>query len=120
MSLIYYDPVRDFDRLFNEAFDTRFPTWGLSSSRVSGKDVLRPRYTSLSFELKSLWDHNTALYRVDIREESQNNQVVANFELPGLTKEQVKIELHNNRLTVSGEFKRDSSRKEEGWVVTER
>lgn len=42
--------------------------------------------------------------RVDVHE-GPDNTVVASFELPGLKKEDVSIELHNNQLTISGEVK---------------
>lgn len=38
-------------------------------------------------------------------------QYLLKFDLPGLTKDQIKVELHDNRLTVSGE--RKSEKKEE-------
>lgn len=49
--------------------------------------------------------HTNALpFRVDVHE-GPDNTVVASFELPGLKKEDVSIELHNNQLTISGEAK---------------
>jgi HSP20 family protein len=57
---------------------------------------------------------------MDVHEEEKTNTVVAAFELPGLKKEDVNINLHNNRLTISGEAKADSNREERGWAVRER
>lgn len=48
------------------------------------------------------------LSRLDLHE-GPDNTVVASFELPGLKKEDVSIELHNNQLTISGEAKATSS-----------
>ena len=42
------------------------------------------------------------------------------FELPGLSKENVNIDVQNNVLTVSGESKFDSGRDEGGYAVRER
>jgi HSP20 family protein len=56
---------------------------------------------------------------MDIREDSNANAVTALFELPGLKKEDVNIDVHNNRLTVSGESKSSSEREGEGWVIRE-
>lgn len=47
---------------------------------------------------------NALSLRVDVHE-GPDNTVVASFELPGLRKEDVSIELHNNQLTISGEAK---------------
>ena len=57
---------------------------------------------------------------MDVHEDTQANTVTATFELPGLKKEDVSIDVHNNILTVSGESKVDSSRDENGWAVRER
>lgn len=42
------------------------------------------------------------------------------FELPGLAKEDVNIDVYNNALTVSGESKFASDRDEDGYAVRER
>ena len=42
---------------------------------------------------------------MDLHEDTQQNLVTATFELPGLSKENVSIDVHNNVLTVSGESK---------------
>ena len=47
--------------------------------------------------------------------------MTASFELPGMTKDDVNIELHGDRLTISGETKSSSERTEnENYVVRER
>ena len=61
----------------------------------------------------------TCVYRVDVHE-GPDNTVVASFELPGLKKEDVNIELHNDHLTVSGESKHVEERTEGGYAVRER
>jgi HSP20 family protein len=58
--------------------------------------------------------------RMDLREDPNANAVTAVFEMPGLTKEDVHIDVQNNRLTVSGESKASSDREEDGWVIRER
>lgn len=57
---------------------------------------------------------------MDVHEDATANTVTASFELPGLTKEDVSIDVHNNVLTVSGETKQSTERDEHGWVVRER
>lgn len=59
-------------------------------------------------------------FRMDVHEDAQTNTVTATFELPGLKKEDVNIDVHNNVLTISGESKVDTSRDENGWAVRER
>ncbi|EPQ58632.1 HSP20-like chaperone [Gloeophyllum trabeum ATCC 11539] len=57
---------------------------------------------------------------MDVHEDAEKNLVTATFELPGLRKEDVNIDVHNNQLTVSGETKQDASREENGYAVRER
>ena len=59
-------------------------------------------------------------YRMDVHEDTKNNTITAMFELPGLKKEDVNIDVHNNLLTVSGESKISSDREETGYAVRER
>jgi HSP20 family protein len=46
--------------------------------------------------------------------------VTAIFDLPGMQKEDVNIDIHNNILTVSGETKATAQRDEEGYTLRER
>ena len=57
---------------------------------------------------------------MDVHEDEKANQVTASFELPGLKKEDVNIDVHNNVLTVSGESRVDAEREEKGYAVRER
>lgn len=57
---------------------------------------------------------------MDIHENTEGNTVTATFELPGLKKEDVNIDVSNSRLTVSGKSERSSEHNEEGYAVKER
>jgi len=59
--------------------------------------------------------------KIDIQEGPEST-VVASFELPGLKKDDVNIELHNNHLTVSGESKcsAEECTESSGYAVRER
>ena len=57
---------------------------------------------------------------MDVHEDAQTNTVTATFELPGLKKEDVNIDIHNNLLTISGETKVTTENDENGYVVRER
>ena len=57
---------------------------------------------------------------MDVHEDANTNLVTATFELPGLSKEHVSIDVHNGVLTVSGESKLASERDERGYAVRER
>lgn len=57
---------------------------------------------------------------MDVHESAETNLVTASFELPGLKKEDVTIDVHNNRLVVSGESASANETNKDGWVVKER
>jgi HSP20 family protein len=57
---------------------------------------------------------------MDLRENADGNTVTATFDLPGLKKEDVQIEIHNGLLTVSGECDSTSEKDEGGYAVRER
>jgi len=58
--------------------------------------------------------------RLDIHHDDKANAVMATFELPGLRKEDVSIDVRNNILTVSGETKETTQHTEEGYSLRER
>ena len=57
---------------------------------------------------------------MDVHEDEKSNTVTATFELPGLKKEDVNIDVRDNLLVVSGESKISSERDENGYAVRER
>ncbi|KAF8894254.1 HSP20-like chaperone [Mucidula mucida] len=57
---------------------------------------------------------------MDLHEDAEKNIVTALFELPGLKKEDVNIDVRDGRLTVTGESKISSEHQEEGYAVKER
>ncbi|KAL1722602.1 HSP20-like chaperone, partial [Schizophyllum commune] len=58
--------------------------------------------------------------RMDLHEDAEKNLVTATFELPGLKKEDVQVNVQNGLLTVSGETKSESDKEEQGYAVRER
>jgi HSP20 family protein len=57
---------------------------------------------------------------MDLHEDTEKNLVTATFELPGLKKEDISIDLNNGRLTVSAESKISTDHEEGGYAVRER
>jgi HSP20 family protein len=56
--------------------------------------------------------------RVDIAEENGNYELVA--DLPGLKKDDIKIEIHDNVLTLKGEKKLQEEKKDKNYRLAER
>jgi HSP20 family protein len=95
MNLIRYNPNRWFDTPFERLFDTM---WGRLPETAEPNDTWAPR--------------------VDIREDKE--AVVLTAELPGVDKDNVKVELENGVLTVSGEKKSETEATENGIYRSER
>ena len=61
---------------------------------------------------------STWLPPVDVTE--LQNELVLSFDLPGLSQDQISVELDDNVLTVSGQRERKQERKDEGYYRFER
>jgi HSP20 family protein len=57
---------------------------------------------------------------MDLYEDKDNNRVTASFELPGLRKEDVHVDIHDGRLSISGETAAETERERDGYAVRER
>lgn len=57
---------------------------------------------------------------MDLHEDKEKNLVTATFELPGLKKEDIQLEIQNSRLSVSAESKLSKDYEEGGYAVRER
>jgi len=57
---------------------------------------------------------------MDLHEDNQQNIVTATFEFPGVSKEDVKIDLHGEKLIVSAETKQSEEYAENGYTTRER
>lgn len=100
---VFYDPFYDFDR-FLETFSPLINDGGAPQTRRAPDNNavrrLRPR--------------------MDLHESAENNQVTATFELPGLNKEDVNIDLHNGCLAISADAKISEEYEEDGYAARER
>ena len=57
---------------------------------------------------------------MDLHENADANTVTATFELPGLSKESIQIDVHSDRINISGESQISSGQEESLYVVRER
>jgi HSP20 family protein len=81
-------------------------------------DRLFNQFTKRGDGEESAWIRGVWAPSVDIYE--SEDAFVLKAELPGFTKDDVQIELHNNRLTVRGERKQETEAKEEQYHRRER
>ncbi|KZV87317.1 putative small heat shock protein [Exidia glandulosa HHB12029] len=106
MSLVWSQfPFDDLDRVFDDAFNGTF-------------NAVRPRITGNGDNQNQV--SRAFRPRMDVHESKDTNLVTATFELPGLKKDDVTIDVHNGRLTVSGAVNTSSEETKDGYVVRER
>lgn len=103
MALVKWHPLReledirrDMDRMFGEFFET--PRRMGLLPRVMGAGLAAP-----SLEL------------ID-----RKNEIVLKAEIPGVKKEDLDLTVHDETITLKGEFKRDETVKEEDYFFSER
>ncbi|KAI0263408.1 HSP20-like chaperone [Gloeopeniophorella convolvens] len=94
----FFNDFAAFDRFFDEAFNS-----------YARRQIQNPNQSVDAFRP-----------RMDVHHDKNTNTVTASFELPGLQKENVSIDVHNNVLTVSGETNTSSERNEDGYAIRER
>ncbi|KAF9445487.1 N2227-domain-containing protein [Macrolepiota fuliginosa MF-IS2] len=58
--------------------------------------------------------------RMDLHEDSEKNVVTAIFELPGVKKEDVSLDIHSGRLTVSAKNKISTEHQADGYAIRKR
>jgi HSP20 family protein len=92
----------DMERLFEDFGGFRFPTL-LNAERW-------PLHTEF---VETQW-----LPEVEVLE--QNGQFIVRADLPGMTRDDIKVELNDNVLTISGERKEEKEEKREGFYRSER
>ncbi|KAF7316178.1 SHSP domain-containing protein [Mycena indigotica] len=105
MSVFYYDPFTDFERLFDDAFRAR--------TNNHNSQLVRPTA-----------EHIDAVQafrpKMDLHENAASNTVTATFELPGIKKEDVHIETSPGRLRISAESKISEEHEKDGYAIRER
>lgn len=109
LTRFFYDPFTEFESLFDDALSTRFFRPRSSWTDVGTRDV-----TSRTLD--------TFRPRLDLKENADTNTVTATIELPGVKPEDIRVDVQNDRLTVSGETESSSTETREGgnYVVRER
>ncbi|KAK7461910.1 hypothetical protein VKT23_008341 [Stygiomarasmius scandens] len=109
MSVYFYEP---FDRLFEDFFNG-FAKSALNNNRLTQGEQgeQNGQSTAVTQSLRP---------RMDIHENKEKNLVTATFELPGLKKEDVQIDVQDGWLTVSGETKSSEEHEKDGYAVQER
>ncbi|KAI6042065.1 small heat shock protein [Pisolithus marmoratus] len=127
LTRFFYDPSTEFESLFDDAFNTRFfrprSSWTDVGTRdVSSRtmDVFKPRHVSTSLCGRGLWLTWFSAYRLDLQENVDENAVTARIELPGMKPEDIRVDVQNDRLTVSGETSATTARDEGNYLVRER
>ena len=129
LSTYFYDVLHepfftasDFNRFFDAAWDSRTPSprrdlrHRQDPSLAATQDVV-PRYAPLPCCSAAAECIRT---RMDIHESKDKNEMTAVIELPGMRKEDVNIDVHSNRLVVTGQSMLSTTLDHEGYIIRER
>jgi len=100
-----------FSTFFISPFDDDFPQSTIGDAFANHHRALQR--SSRGHEEQAHLTTQTFKPRLDLHE-GPDNTLTATFELPGLKKEDVSIEVHNNRLTISGEISSERELKSGG------
>ncbi|KXN91909.1 17.6 kDa class I heat shock protein 3 [Leucoagaricus sp. SymC.cos] len=103
-NVLFYEPFYHFDRFFDRTLwplvNAAASASKLEQNEASGLQVFKPR--------------------MDLHEDSEKNLVSVTFELPGVKKEDVQLEVRDGLLTVFAETKSSTEHEEKGYAVRER
>lgn len=95
-----------FMRRFSEEMDRLFEDFGF------GGGFLAPGYGS-NFQEISMWSPETEVFQ-------RGNELVVRADLPGMTKDDIQVELEDDQIIIQGERRDEREQSEEGYYHTER
>ena len=102
-----------FMRRFSEEMDRLFADFGF------GRDWLTPSF-GRDLAPRRFGDFGQALWSPQVEMFERDGQLIVRADLPGLTKDDVKVEVTDNAINLSGERKSEHEEKGEGYYRTER
>ncbi|KAF9564159.1 small heat shock protein [Agrocybe pediades] len=109
-NVFFYEPFYDIDRFVEQAFSPVFQNQAGGNNR----QLQRGGNGNVDGAVRSFKP------RMDLHEDKEKNLVTAVFEFPGVTKDNIDINVQNGRLTVSAETKQSADHDENGYAVRER
>jgi HSP20 family protein len=98
---------------FAEEMDRLFDDFGLGRTWLTprlGRGWLRPPFRAIEREA----------WAPDVEVFERNNELVVRADLPGLTKDDVKVDVTEDHVTIQGERKREREEEKEGVYRSER
>lgn len=107
------NPFRTLER-FADEMDRLFDDFGFGRAlgpRVSSRAALSP-WQSLSSEWQT--------FTPDVEVFHRDNELVIRADLPGLSRDDIKVDVTEDRVTIQGERKRGHEEKREGFYRSER
>lgn len=102
-----------FMRRFSEEMDRLFEDFGF------GRGWLGPSFGRESFPA-SFGELGQSLWSPQVEMFEREGQLLVRADLPGLTREDVKVEVTDNAITLSGERRNENEEKGEGYYRSER
>lgn len=104
-----------FMRRFGEEMDRLFEDFGFGGSLMTpsfGRGSLSPNFER-EFDQLSGWSPQTEVFE-------RGNELVVRADLPGMTKDDINVELEDDRIVIRGERRDERTEDEQGFYHTER
>ena len=99
-----------FMRRFSEEMDRLFDDFGFGGLPSFSRDFLPSTFNQVR---ESLWSPQIETFE-------REGQLVIRADLPGLTKDDVNVEINDDAITISGERQNENEEKREGYYRSER
>ncbi len=104
-----FDEIRIFEKAMNRMFEE---IWGIPVNR----SLLLPGERALLPMLEPVEKYRKPF--IDVVEKDKD--IIATVDMPGLNKEDIKINLTEDRLEISADVKQEEEKKEKGYAYKER
>jgi HSP20 family protein len=101
-----------FMRRFSEEMDRMFEDFGFGRN-LTGSSLGRDLLSSTWGSSQSLWNPQVEVFE-------KNGQLIVRADLPGINKDDVKVEVVDNTITIQGERKSENEESQEGYYRSER
>ena len=99
-------------RRFREEMDRLFEDFGFGRGLLPGfgRDLFS----------RALGDFTESAWSPQVEMFEREGKLIIRADLPGMSKDKVKVEVHDNSLTISGERRQENEEKREGYYHSER
>jgi HSP20 family protein len=117
-NVFVHEPFYAFERILQEAFASRYVERASPRHNDAVVRPIKPRQVPRAVPCTE--HSNNSNFRLDLHENTEKNLITASFDFPGVSKEDIQIDVANGKLTVSTETKQSTEHSEGEYTMRER